>query len=75
MRDKFRRLFRNVNPAIVIIIVMLLANKMVSSSQSMGDWLYSQLLILPGIIIGLTFHEAAHGYVSYWLGDFKADFR
>ncbi len=51
MRDKFRRLFRNVNPAIVIIIVMLLANKMVSSSQSMGDWLYSQLLILPGIII------------------------
>lgn len=69
MRDKFRRLFRNVNPAIVIIIVMLLANKMVSSSQSMGDWLYSQLLILPGIIIGLTFHEAAHGYVSYWLGD------
>ena len=69
MRDKFRRLFRNVNPAIIIIIVMLLANKMLSFNQSIGDWLYSQLLILPGIIIGLTFHEAAHGYVSYWLGD------
>lgn len=69
MRDKFRRLFRNVNPAIVIIIVMLLANKMLNSGQSIGDWLYSQLLILPGIIIGLTFHEAAHGYASYWMGD------
>ncbi len=25
--------------------------------------------MLPGIIIGLTFHEAAHAYVSHWLGD------
>ena len=62
-------MFRNVNPAIVIIILILLVNKMLNSNQSIGDWLYTQLLLLPGIIIGLTFHEAAHGYVSHWLGD------
>ena len=28
-----------------------------------------KLLILPGIIIGLSFHEFAHGIVSYKLGD------
>lgn len=69
MRENFRRMFRNVNPAILIIIGVLLLNNMVSSTMSIGDWLLEQLLMLPGIIVGLTFHEAAHGYVSYWLGD------
>lgn len=69
MRDKLRRIFRNVNPAILIIIAVLVVNKMLNSSLSVGDWLYTQILLLPGIIIGLTFHEAAHGFVSYWLGD------
>ena len=69
MKDSFKRMFRNVNPAILIIIAVLLVNKMLSSNQSLGEWLYTQLLLLPAIIIGLTFHEAAHGYVSYWLGD------
>ena len=27
------------------------------------------LLLLPGILIGLTFHEFAHGWVAYRLGD------
>lgn len=69
MRDNFKRMFRKVNPAILIIIAVLLVNKMLSSNQSIGEWLITQVLILPGIIVGLTFHEAAHGYVSYWLGD------
>ena len=34
-----------------------------------GSFLYAMLLTLPGIIIGLTFHEYAHAYVSYRLGD------
>lgn len=29
----------------------------------------SKILMLPGIIIGLSFHEAAHAVVSYKLGD------
>lgn len=64
-----KRFFKNINPAILIMIFLLLGNKMLASGQSLGDWLYMQLLMLPGIVIGLTFHEAAHGYMSAWLGD------
>ena len=32
-------------------------------------FLYTMLLALPGIIIGLSLHEFAHAYVSYKLGD------
>ena len=64
-----RNLFRNTNPAILVIIALLLGNNLLSSNQSFGEWLYEQILFLPAIIVGLTFHEAAHGFASYWLGD------
>ena len=63
-----RNLFRNVNPAIVILLVILCGNRIMSGG-SIGDWIYDTLISLPGIILALTFHEAAHGYASYWLGD------
>ena len=69
MKEKFKGMFQNINPALLIIILMLLINNMLSSTQSIGQWFIDQILMLPGIIIGLTFHEAAHGYVSHWLGD------
>lgn len=69
MKEKFKGMFQNVNPALLIIILMLLINNMLSSTQSIGQWFIDQILMLPGIILGLTFHEAAHGYVSHWLGD------
>ena len=31
--------------------------------------LMTALLLLPGLIIGLTFHEAAHAITAKWLGD------
>ena len=65
----FKRLLTRVNPAVLIIIGLMLANNMLTSNQSFGGWLYEQILFLPGILVGLTFHEAAHGYASYWLGD------
>lgn len=34
-----------------------------------AQWILNRLLMLPGIIIGLSFHEYAHGIVSYKLGD------
>lgn len=64
-----RNLFKNVNPAILIIIVLLLGNNMLTSNQSLWEWLFDQVLFLPAILIGLTFHEAAHGFASYLLGD------
>ena len=33
------------------------------------DWLISTALLLPGILIGLSFHEFAHAAVAYKLGD------
>lgn len=33
------------------------------------DWFMNKLILLPGILIGLSFHEFAHGYVSHKLGD------
>ncbi|MBE1237596.1 site-2 protease family protein [Phaeovibrio sulfidiphilus] len=35
----------------------------------MTDFLTSTLLILPGLVIAITLHEAAHAYVASWLGD------
>lgn len=34
-----------------------------------SEWIMSKVLIVPGIIIGLTFHEFAHAWVAYKLGD------
>ena len=69
MKNNFNGMFRNVNPAILIVIAALIINRVLYSNMNIGDWLYSELLMLPGIIIGLTFHEAAHAYVSHCLGD------
>jgi len=51
------------------MFVMLMASNFMRYNGSFGDWLYVKILMLPGIVIGLSFHEAAHGYMSYWLGD------
>lgn len=37
--------------------------------SSPQDWIIHTLMIFPGIIIGLSFHEFAHAYVAYRLGD------
>ena len=47
----------------------MLAESIMENNMSVGQWFYTKLLILPGIIIGLSFHEAAHAWVSYKLGD------
>ncbi|MCI5698274.1 MAG: site-2 protease family protein [Clostridiales bacterium] len=50
------------------IVIGLLAVFFIFGGAGRGA-LTNKLLLLPGIIIGITFHEAAHGYVSHWLGD------
>lgn len=64
-----KNLLKNVNPAVLIIIALMLGNNLLSSNQSLGEWIYDQLLFLPAILVGLTFHEAAHGFASHMLGD------
>lgn len=49
----------------IVLLVILLALRITSGGFDFMD----MLLSLPGIIIGLSFHEFAHGAVSYALGD------
>lgn len=51
----------------IVFIIIIAAILLLITGSSSG--FINKLLFLPGIIIGITFHEAAHGYVSHWLGD------
>ena len=57
------------DPLFWVFLGILVVERIVNSSGNLVDGLIDKLLILPGIIIGLTFHEAGHAYVSHWLGD------
>ncbi|HKK95998.1 MAG TPA: site-2 protease family protein [Anaerovoracaceae bacterium] len=58
------------NSGVGIIMILILVSNFVSGGLSNpGEYIYHILIMLPGIIIGLSFHEFAHGYVSYKLGD------
>lgn len=53
-------------------IMLLLLMAYYASGPLLSDprgWLVTKLLILPGIIIGLSFHEFAHAFVAEKLGD------
>jgi Zn-dependent protease len=55
-----------------IILIVILAINMIRGSGIFSDplgWLWSTLLILPGIVIGITIHEWGHAWTAYKLGD------
>lgn len=58
---------------IFIIFLVLIAGSSIrnalNSGMTFGDWAIGRLMILPGIIIGLTVHEFAHAYSAWKLGD------
>ncbi|MEF9922679.1 MAG: site-2 protease family protein [Anaerovoracaceae bacterium] len=58
------------NPAILIVLVAMVVNDVLGGkfSDPMA-WLMDTLMMLPAIVIALSFHEFAHGFVSYKLGD------
>ena len=49
----------------IVLLAILLALRITGGGFNFMDMLIS----IPGIIIGLSFHEFAHGVVSYALGD------
>ena len=57
------------SPVFVLLIAMVILNILEGDFSNMGDWIMSKLLMLPAIIIGLSFHEFAHAAVSNALGD------
>ncbi|MDR1028252.1 MAG: site-2 protease family protein [Clostridiales Family XIII bacterium] len=64
-----RRFFGN---NFALIFMLILVARAVTRGTIFNDplgWLIDELLILPGIIIGITFHEFAHAFAAYKLGD------
>jgi hypothetical protein len=56
---------KNLGPLFIIIGAMVVLNVLNGQFDNFGSWFMSELLMLPGIVIGLSFHEFAHGIVSY----------
>jgi Zn-dependent protease len=63
------RFLRN-NP-IAVFLILYMAYQSFTSQQYNGpmDWFMSKLIILPAILIGLSFHEFAHAFAADRLGD------
>lgn len=58
------------NPMMVIFLLFMAYSSFNGGAFSdPKEWLMRQILVLPGIVIGLTFHEFAHAIVAYKLGD------
>jgi len=58
------------NTIFIIFLVIMAFNAFRSGRfDDPGQWLLNMLLLLPAIVIGITFHEAAHAYSAYKLGD------
>ena len=56
-------------PYLIILGAMVMLNLLNGRFGNIGSWIYNQLMMIPGIVIGLAFHEFAHGFVSHKLGD------
>ncbi len=56
-------------PYLIILGAMVVLNLLNGRFSNFGGWIYNQLMMIPGIVVGLAFHEFAHGFVSHKLGD------
>ena len=54
---------------VILIVILALSAFRHGDFADPMDWLMSEMMMLPGIIIGLAFHEFAHAKVAYKLGD------
>lgn len=59
----------NIDITFIIIIVLLAGSSLRSGMADPKQWLMEKILLLPGIIIGLSLHEFGHAVVAYKLGD------
>ena len=63
------RQFFNNPVTIMLLLFMVYSSAKSGAFSDPGAWLMQELMILPGIIVGLSFHEYAHALVAYKLGD------
>ncbi|MDO5303836.1 MAG: site-2 protease family protein [Clostridia bacterium] len=57
------------SPIFILLIAMVVLNLLEGDFDNMGEWIMGKLLMIPAIVIGLSFHEFAHAAVSNALGD------
>ena len=62
--------FRNIDPTFIFIIVILAGMSLREGAfTDPRTWIIEKIILIPAIFIGLTFHEFAHAFVAYKLGD------
>lgn len=54
---------------LILIVILALNSFRRGAFSDPIQWLMGEFMMLPGIIIGLAFHEFAHAKVAYKLGD------
>lgn len=69
-----RDLRRRIDPIFAVFLVLMLFSS-IRRYSSITEWLMSTILIIPGVVIGLSFHEFAHGWVACKLGDLTPKFQ
>ena len=60
----------NIDPTFIIIIVILAGMSLREGAfTDPKTWIMEKIILIPAIFIGLTFHEFAHAFAAYRLGD------
>ena len=59
----------NFNTGALLFLVLLFLTRFRAYMDNPAEFFISILIILPGIILGITFHEFGHAFAAYKLGD------
>ena len=65
---------RFMNPAALVLLVLLALTFSQAIRRDPGGWIINELLMLPGIIIGLCFHDSERSSLLYDLMRRLCDF-
>lgn len=68
VEERMKDLRRRIDPIFAVFFVLMLFSS-IRRYSSISDWFMATILIIPGVVIGISFHEFAHGWVAYKLGD------
>ena len=66
---KIKRFFGSMDPLFWVFLAILVVERLMNGTDDLGQAIIDKLLMLPGIVLGVTLHEAGHAYASHWLGD------
>lgn len=67
--DRLKQRLRNMGPLLIILLAVFVLKMLRGGMGSIYSWIYWTLVSLPGIVLGLSFHECGHALMSDKLGD------